>query len=183
MRLVVAGAGGRMGRTLVQAIAENRSARVRRRARSAGHAGSIGRDAGELAGLGATGKMISADPQAQATADGVIDFTIPAATRDTRRTGCATRHRSYHRHHRARALKTSTTSPPQRQRARPDRQVGQYEPRRQPAGGTGQTRRAHARRGIRHRNSGNASQEQDRCPIRHRVDVRCGGGGRDVASI
>ena len=52
MRLIVAGAGGRMGRTLIQAIAARPRAR-RSRARSMRRARRlIGRDAGELAGLG-----------------------------------------------------------------------------------------------------------------------------------
>ena len=51
MRLIVAGAGGRMGRTLIKAIAETDGRHARGRGRCAGLA-VIGRDAGELAGLG-----------------------------------------------------------------------------------------------------------------------------------
>jgi 4-hydroxy-tetrahydrodipicolinate reductase len=80
MRLIVAGAGGRMGRTLVKAIAETDGA-VLAGALEAPGAAVIGRDAGELAGLGPNGIMVSADAAALlAGADGVIDFTIPAAT-------------------------------------------------------------------------------------------------------
>jgi 4-hydroxy-tetrahydrodipicolinate reductase len=80
MRLIVAGAGGRMGRTLVKAIAETGGV-VLRGALEAPGAAVIGRDAGELAGLGANGIAVTADaPALLANADGVIDFTIPAAT-------------------------------------------------------------------------------------------------------
>jgi len=80
MRLIVAGAGGRMGRTLIKAIAETKGV-VLAGAIEAPGAAVIGRDAGELAGLGRNGVMVSADAPALFTkADGVVDFTIPAAT-------------------------------------------------------------------------------------------------------
>jgi 4-hydroxy-tetrahydrodipicolinate reductase len=80
MRLVVAGAGGRMGRTLVKAIAETDGV-VLAGAIDAPGAAVIGRDAGELAGLGPNGIKVSADVAALlANVDGVVDFTIPAAT-------------------------------------------------------------------------------------------------------
>lgn len=81
MRLLVAGAGGRMGRTLIAAIAETDGV-VLAGAIEAPGAAVIGRDAGELAGLGPNGIAVSADTAVLfAKADGVIDFTIPAATR------------------------------------------------------------------------------------------------------
>ena len=80
MRLIVAGAGGRMGRTLVKAIAETDGVTLAGAVEAAG-AAVIGRDAGELAGLGANGITVAADPAPLlAQADGLIDFTIPAAT-------------------------------------------------------------------------------------------------------
>ncbi len=80
MRLIVAGAGGRMGRTLVKAIAETQGATLVGAIDAPGSA-AIGRDAGELAGLGANGVKIAADPAPLlAGADGLINFTIPAAT-------------------------------------------------------------------------------------------------------
>ena len=51
MRLIVAGAGGRMGRTLVQAIAASPGVALAGCVDAAG-AAVIGRDSGELAGLG-----------------------------------------------------------------------------------------------------------------------------------
>jgi 4-hydroxy-tetrahydrodipicolinate reductase len=80
MRLIVAGAGGRMGRTLVKAIADTDGAILAGAVEAAGSA-VIGRDAGELAGLGPNGIKVAVDPAPLlAQADGLIDFTIPAAT-------------------------------------------------------------------------------------------------------
>lgn len=80
MRLIVAGAGGRMGRTLVRAIAET-SGVVLAGALEAPGSELIGQDAGVLAGLPANGVLVSADLWAlSAQADGIIDFTVPAAT-------------------------------------------------------------------------------------------------------
>ena len=80
MRLIVAGAGGRMGRTLIAAIAATDGATLAGAIEANGSA-VIGRDAGELAGLGPNGIKVTSDVAALlAEADGVIDFTIPAAT-------------------------------------------------------------------------------------------------------
>ena len=80
MRLVVAGAGGRMGRTLIKAIADTNGVTLTGAVDAPGTA-MIGRDAGELAGLGASGVKIAADvAPLLAQADGLINFTIPAAT-------------------------------------------------------------------------------------------------------
>jgi 4-hydroxy-tetrahydrodipicolinate reductase len=80
MRLVIAGAGGRMGRTLIHAIAATKGVTLAG-AIEASDSGVIGRDAGELAGLGANGiKVVSAAAPLLKQADGLIEFTIPAAT-------------------------------------------------------------------------------------------------------
>jgi 4-hydroxy-tetrahydrodipicolinate reductase len=80
MRLIVAGAGGRMGRTLIKAIADTKGLSLAGAVEAKGSA-VIGRDAGELAGLGQNGIAVSADPAPLlANADGLIDFTIPAAS-------------------------------------------------------------------------------------------------------
>src|SRR5712691_590819 len=80
MRLIVAGAGGRMGRTLIKAIADTDGVVLAGAVDAAGSA-VIGRDAGELAGLGPNGITVATDPEPLlAKADGLIDFTIPAAT-------------------------------------------------------------------------------------------------------
>jgi 4-hydroxy-tetrahydrodipicolinate reductase len=80
MRLIVVGAAGRMGRTLVRAIAETAGVTLAGAIEREG-AAEIGRDAGELAGLGASGVVLTADAlPVFAKADGVLDFTAPTAT-------------------------------------------------------------------------------------------------------
>ncbi|MBZ0161960.1 MAG: 4-hydroxy-tetrahydrodipicolinate reductase [Notoacmeibacter sp.] len=80
MGLVVVGAAGRMGQSLIRAIAETKGAKVVGAVEREG-AGAVGRDAGELAGVGPLGVTITSDPLAAfAIADGVLDFTAPAAT-------------------------------------------------------------------------------------------------------
>ena len=80
MRLIVAGAGGRMGRTLIKAIAETKGLALAGAVEGPGSA-VIGRDSGELAGLGQNGIAVVADPAPlMAQADGLVDFTVPAAT-------------------------------------------------------------------------------------------------------
>jgi 4-hydroxy-tetrahydrodipicolinate reductase len=80
MRLIVAGAGGRMGRTLIKAVAETEGL-VLAGALEDARSPLIGSDAGTLAGLGDNGVKLAADAgPLLANADGVIDFTAPAAT-------------------------------------------------------------------------------------------------------
>jgi 4-hydroxy-tetrahydrodipicolinate reductase len=80
MRLIVAGAGGRMGRTLVKAIAQTPGVALAGATESA-NSPLIGKDAGELAGIGANGIALTPDTAPLiAQADGIIDFTAPAAT-------------------------------------------------------------------------------------------------------
>jgi 4-hydroxy-tetrahydrodipicolinate reductase len=80
MGLVVVGAAGRMGQTLIRTISAMPGARI---AGAVERAGSphLGKDAGELAGIGRIGVPIGDDPlPAFARADGVLDFTSPAAS-------------------------------------------------------------------------------------------------------
>jgi 4-hydroxy-tetrahydrodipicolinate reductase len=80
MRLIVAGAGGRMGRTLIEAISDTEGAVLVGALESAGSS-AIGRDAGEIAGLGVNGILVTEDVESMlAEADGLLDFTVPAAT-------------------------------------------------------------------------------------------------------
>ncbi|HYA72000.1 MAG TPA: 4-hydroxy-tetrahydrodipicolinate reductase [Roseiarcus sp.] len=80
MRLVVTGAAGRMGRMLVRTIAETPGLVLSAAIERAG-APALGEDAGLVAGVGATGVRLSDDPLAALlNADGVIDFSAPAAT-------------------------------------------------------------------------------------------------------
>lgn len=80
MRLIVAGAAGRMGRALIRTIHDSGGCVVAGAVEGAGsHA--IGRDAGELAGTGDLGVTVTDEALELFTrADGVLDFTTPAAT-------------------------------------------------------------------------------------------------------
>ena len=80
MRLIVVGAAGRMGRTLVRTIAETAGVTLAGAIERAG-AAEIGQDSGVLAGLPANGIVVTADAlPVFAAAEGVLDFTVPAAT-------------------------------------------------------------------------------------------------------
>lgn len=80
MRLAVAGAAGRMGRTLARIIHETKGVTL---AGGLERQGSecIGQDFGTLAGLGPLGVAVTADAHGLVSnVDGIIDFTVPAAT-------------------------------------------------------------------------------------------------------
>jgi 4-hydroxy-tetrahydrodipicolinate reductase len=80
MRLIVAGAGGRMGRALTRVISDTEGA-VLTGALEAPGSELLGKDAGVLAGLPANGVLLSADLWSMsANADGILDFTVPGAT-------------------------------------------------------------------------------------------------------
>ena len=80
MGLVVVGAAGRMGQTLLRAIHTIPGARVIGAVERA-DSPHLGKDAGELAGIGIINVPISDDPlPVFAKADGVLDFTTPAST-------------------------------------------------------------------------------------------------------
>src|SRR5437870_1003122 len=80
MRLVVAGAGGRMGRTLIKAMAEIKGVAVAG-ATEAANSPLIGQDSGVLAGIGSNRVPIVSEVKPMTiAADGIIDFTAPAAT-------------------------------------------------------------------------------------------------------
>src|SRR5512147_547672 len=80
MRLVVAGAGGRMGRTLVKAIADSKEFALAGALEDA-RSPLIGWDAGVLAGLPQNDIKLTGDVgPLLAKADGIVDFTAPSAT-------------------------------------------------------------------------------------------------------
>jgi 4-hydroxy-tetrahydrodipicolinate reductase len=80
MRLVVVGAGGRMGRVLTRVVTETEGADVVAAVDREG-TDVLGQDVGELAGVGELGVQVTDDPlTAFAKADGVLDFTAPAAS-------------------------------------------------------------------------------------------------------
>jgi 4-hydroxy-tetrahydrodipicolinate reductase len=80
LRVVVTGAGGRMGRALTRAVLGEEKMRLVG-ALDRPDAEVQGEDAGTPAGAGLTGVPVSADPVAAfAEADVVLDFTSPEAT-------------------------------------------------------------------------------------------------------
>lgn len=82
MRLIVAGAGGRMGRTLVKAIADTKGLTLAGALEDA-RSPLLGWDAGTLAGLGENHVKLTGEAgPLMANADAIVDFTIPAATLD-----------------------------------------------------------------------------------------------------
>ena len=80
MKLVVVGAAGRMGQTLIRLIHSIEGVTLHAAIERTGSP-FVGKDAGEIAGLGPTGVIISDDPlKAFLDAEGVLDFTSPAAS-------------------------------------------------------------------------------------------------------
>jgi 4-hydroxy-tetrahydrodipicolinate reductase len=80
IRVAVAGAGGRMGRILVQAVSEADGLRLGAATEREGSS-LLGADAGELAGVGRLKVPICTDLADCLDAfDVLIDFTVPAAT-------------------------------------------------------------------------------------------------------
>ena len=80
MRVGVAGASGRMGRMLIRELGATDGTALGAASERAGHA-DLGKDAGELAGIGAAGIKIEADSAVLFTGcDAVLDFTGPEAT-------------------------------------------------------------------------------------------------------
>jgi 4-hydroxy-tetrahydrodipicolinate reductase len=80
MKIAIAGAAGRMGQMLIRQIAGTQGCTLAGAIEGAS-SNALGRDAGEVAGVGAKGVKISADAAAAIGAsEAVIDFTVPAAT-------------------------------------------------------------------------------------------------------
>jgi 4-hydroxy-tetrahydrodipicolinate reductase len=78
--VVVAGAAGRMGSRVVACLGDAPDLRLVGAVEAAGHP-ALGRDAGEVAGVGRLGVAITADPPALLTRDRIlIEFSIPDAT-------------------------------------------------------------------------------------------------------
>lgn len=80
MKIAIAGAAGRMGRVLTRIVHQTEGLDVAGGFEPKG-AHHIGDDMGVLAGIGPLGVMVSDDPLPLFTKiDGVIDFTVPAAS-------------------------------------------------------------------------------------------------------
>ncbi len=77
--MIICGAAGRMGRLLVSLVQEHPAARLVGAVEAAGHP-TIGKDAGEVAGIGPVGVQVTSDYDTIATPDTVtLDFTVPEA--------------------------------------------------------------------------------------------------------
>ncbi|MGB8363883.1 MAG: 4-hydroxy-tetrahydrodipicolinate reductase [Rhizomicrobium sp.] len=77
LRIVIAGAGGRMGRTLVRALGGTKDAVLAGALEASGHP-DLGQDAAVLAGMPAVQIALTDDPlPLVGQADAIIDFTIP----------------------------------------------------------------------------------------------------------
>ena len=80
IRVTVAGASGRMGRTLIRALAETQDMQLAFALERSGHA-DLGRDAGTLAGLPAADIPLTDDlVTAASKSDAILDFSTPAAS-------------------------------------------------------------------------------------------------------
>jgi len=80
LRIGVIGAGGRMGGAILRQAQDTPGVTVVAACETAGHP-AIGRDAGEIAGVGANGVTIGAQAQAVFDAcDAAIEFSTPAAS-------------------------------------------------------------------------------------------------------
>jgi 4-hydroxy-tetrahydrodipicolinate reductase len=90
LKVAVHGAAGRMGRALVQLIAEAGDLTLAAAIDAAGHP-ALGRDAGELAAVSTLGVPLSDKLDALARADVVIDFSLPTALDGL--LACAERHK------------------------------------------------------------------------------------------
>jgi len=78
--VVVAGAAGRMGNRIIACLADTPDLRLVAALEAPGHA-SLGRDAGELAGVGKAGVAVDGDAAAVITRDRVlIEFSVPEAS-------------------------------------------------------------------------------------------------------
>ena len=80
MKIAVMGAAGRMGLELVRTVHAAAGCRVAGAIERQGSP-SLGRDIGDLAGLGAIGIPVTSDPlEVIAAVDGIVDFTSPTSS-------------------------------------------------------------------------------------------------------
>ena len=80
LKVVVTGAGGRMGGRIIDVISKSDGIKLTGAIENPGHL-SLGKDAGEVTGIGKTGVTIEKDfDKAIGHADVVIDFTVPEAS-------------------------------------------------------------------------------------------------------
>jgi 4-hydroxy-tetrahydrodipicolinate reductase len=78
LKVGVHGAGGRMGRTVIQLVLEAEELKLVAAVDAEGSS-LLGRDAGELAGVAALGLPLSGRIEELANADVIVDFSLPVA--------------------------------------------------------------------------------------------------------
>jgi 4-hydroxy-tetrahydrodipicolinate reductase len=84
--IIVCGAAGRMGRLLVSLVQEHPETQLVGAVEAQGHP-AVGKDAGEVAGIGPIGIRVTADYEAVAAPDNVtLDFTVAEAALEHLRT-------------------------------------------------------------------------------------------------
>lgn len=84
-RIGIIGAAGRMGQMNIRQVTETEGCIISGATEGPGNP-ALGKDAGELAGVGALGVALTDDAAAMiANVDAVIDFTVPEATVETAR--------------------------------------------------------------------------------------------------
>ncbi len=183
MRLIVAGAGGRMGRALMRTISETSGAVAVRRAGGAGLARCWGKDAGVLAGL--AGRTASNSPpiSGRCRKTPTASWISPCRRATIANVAIAAQRGLVH------VIGTTGLSASDNAviksvtAARHRREVRQYEPRRQSAGRRwSSASRKSLDEGFDIEIAGDASQGQDRRALRHRADAGRG-GGRAAAGI
>jgi len=80
LKIAVAGAAGKMGKTNIKVVSEDKECLLVG-ALEASNSSLLGKDAGEIAGIGNVGISITSDPNnAFKDCDVIIDFTTPSAT-------------------------------------------------------------------------------------------------------
>jgi len=86
INIIVCGAAGRMGKLLVTLVQEHPETRLVGAVEAQGYS-ALGKDAGEVAGIGTIGLKVSSDYDALATPETVtLDFTVPEAALEHLRT-------------------------------------------------------------------------------------------------
>ena len=94
IEVVVAGAAGRMGGRIVALVKESADLRLAGALERSNHP-ALGRDVGELAGVGTIGVSLSADPAHVVTRDRIlVEFTAPEATLEHLRVAARARARA-----------------------------------------------------------------------------------------
>ena len=184
MELVVVGAAGRMGQTLIRTIHAIDGARASPAPSSAPARLCSARMPARLAGVGAHRRRRSPTTRCRPSPRPTACSISPRRPPRVEFAGYAAQARIVHVIGTTGCSADDDAKIAAAARHADDRQVRQYEPRRQPAGGAGRAGGAGARRrGLRHRDPRNAPPPQGRRAVGHRAAARRGRRRRAAASI